>query len=348
MSLNGDHKYTLRDRGSLSGSNCRKIDEAVKTKDSMQNDQSSDEQSHDENNNTSPETISTSKKKGASECKKCSKEFSTKILLLKHARFCAKSQHVKKSLGTKAAHKRLVTNHCKYTLRKRRQLGDSKRTERHKNKRRITSESSESDENQSDSDHTFSCILCARSFGNKRLLIEHVRFCLTAVNRKNTLRMRSSESELKPEAPLPKSPNIVNSESKLVNNSNDNNNDDGDSDGNSDHERLPQKKARTKEKKNPNPLRVKTFHCKMCEREFHSKLSLVRHVRFSRQCVQAVERRKSLRIRISSKTNPVLNPTDKHKLRKRRVSGSTKGNPDKDDGASSVRGFGDQQIKHGW
>ena len=181
MSLNGDHKYTLRDRGSLSGSNCRKIDEAVKTKDSMQNYQSSDEESHDENNNTLPETIFTSKKKGASECKKCSKEFSTKILLLKHARFCSKSQHAKKNLWTKPVRKRLVTNYCKYTLRERRHMDDRKRTGRHVMKRRITSESSESDENQSDSDHTFSCILCARTFGTKRSLIEHVRFCLTAV-----------------------------------------------------------------------------------------------------------------------------------------------------------------------
>ena len=39
MSLNGDHKYTLRDRGSLSGSNCRKIDVTVKTRDSMKNEQ---------------------------------------------------------------------------------------------------------------------------------------------------------------------------------------------------------------------------------------------------------------------------------------------------------------------
>ena len=137
---------------------------------------------------------------------------------------------------------------------------------------------------------------------------------------------------------------MVSLESKLVNNSNDN---DDDNDGKSDHhEHLPQKKARTKEKKHPIPLRVKTFHCKMCERVFHSKLSLGRHVRFSRQCVQAVERRKSLRIRISSKTNPILNPTNKRTLRKRSVSGSAKGNSDKDDGASSLRGSGDQQMKN--
>ena len=158
--------------------------------------------------------------------------------------------------------------------------------------------------------------------------------------------MRSCETEQSPKqkAFLPKSPNMFSSESKLVNNSNDT---DDDNAGKSDHhERLPQRKGRTKEKKKLIALRVKTFHCKMCERVFHSKLSLVRHVRFSRQCVQAVERRKSLSIRISSRTNPIPNPTNKRTLRKRSVSGSAKGNSEKDDGASSLRGSGDQQMKN--
>ena len=371
LSLNASHKYALRDRSSLSGLTSRKI--AVKIKDRTQNEQSNGEQSSEENKITWPETKSTSKKKRASQCKdenkvslpetkstsknkrtfqckKCSKEFSTKILLLKHARFCAKSRPPKKVLGSKGTRNGTETNRCKCTLRKRRYTDDDKRTVRHRNKRHDTSERIESDENERDSDQSFSCILCARTFTTKRSLIEHVRFCLTAVNRKNTLRVRSSDSEQNPKkkASLRKSRNVVSSGIKFNNN---NNNNEDQNDENPDRKNLLEKKTRNKEKKSAISFQTKTFQCKMCERVFHSKLLLVRHVRFSRQCVQAVERRKSLRGRILSKTNLTTNPRSKDASSKRRVSSNTKENHDNDDDdekedVSSVRCSANDKIEN--